>query len=1265
MQHREKKIDTYPLLQSQLGVFATWASFPSGMQYNLPAYSRLDKSVNTELLKQAYHKLADIHPTMKTHFVITDGMPRQYVDEKIEINLQAICMPEADAMQFMRDNVRPFDLLSGEPLVRGWLIETEQYKYLFFDIHHCICDGTALGIVLGGDLSKLYAGMPLTPEPITIMQYAVEEEMSFQTDVYSLSKSYFTQSFRNLNLISLASGVKNPLGKEIRRSAFLPMEGINNWCEAHNLHPSILFLSAFAYVMAECVNDKRVAFSTLYHGRNDKRMRSSMGMFIKTIPLLANADRECGVLDFLGNMNESMKTSIKASTYPMSHFCRDMNQKVGVVFNYIGAIVSELLFLDGKKYSVNQLEHDLTVSDVGVSIYLADGEYEVRLDTSDKLHDANYIQTLANAVKNCVVSMIENCKGKLKDVKLLDAEEEKRIIQMSAGKMTSYDMDKTWVDAFKEMATRYPDNICVADDMKGITYCQVDKLSDTLAHAIIKKGVKPDCFVCVLMDRNRYFVVAALAIHKAAAAYVPLDVEYPADRLRYMISDCGSEVLLTCHAVYDRWNGKDNNCKCNKVVFVDDVDFTEDTAPICLTKPQQKAYMIYTSGSTGVPKGVVITQGSLYAFTNTIVDQLHLTAGDRISSHSSFSFDAHIEDIFPVLTIGGSVHIIPENIRKDITEIYRFITDHNITGGGYTTMLTQLLVQHFDLKQRYIIAGGEKLQGVVSRETQIINTYGPTESTVDATIFYMEQNKEYDNIPIGRSVNNCYCFIVGAGGQLLPQGFTGQLCFAGPQIAQGYWNQPELTQEKFVDCLFLKSPEKMYLTGDLARYNRDGELEFMGRVDNQVKVRGYRIELGEIETHLLSLSSIRQAVANVIEKDGEKHLVAYYTVKDGCTITEEQIKRHIRHTPLAGYMHPEVYMQIDDIPMLPSGKVNRSALPAPVLDKLFKNVQPTNKDERILLDIVRNILSTDAVGVTDDLFYAGLSSISAISIVMEAIRNNINISISELMRHRNVRDTLSAAHEICFMANEQNEGKPAVVVVCGVTQYHDLEDIIDRLMNDHTVYVIDNVSDIYDKYLKGMKADEAAGLFVKKVSEVMPAETEVQAFIGHSFGGELAYRMAVEWHEKTGQTPEIEMYDTHWTPSIGRLSLIAKLISMLPNDVDQQLKDKYGMGIDKMTFDNSIVSRMIADDTPQTYHGKVVLHRAMKSDTEVYLNRFNDILNVVDIEVTDEMKDIIDQLMRSTSKKEDNEAYWRQYVPHIICDHREYSHLDILKSCNY
>ena len=557
-----------------------------------------------------------------------------------------------------------------------------------------------------------------------------------------------------------------------------------------------------------------------------------------------------------------------------------------------------------------------------------------------------------------------------------------RVISLSTGEQLDYDPSQIWVVLFQNQVRLNPEHTAVVAENGDLSYAELDQLSDRLAAALIEKeDIQPDEFIAVRMGRVKEFHVAVLAIHKIGAAYMPIDLEYPSERVAYMMADSGARLTLTEQRVAELL---DTDCP--------NLDLSARRSA------DRRAYMIYTSGSTGKPKGVVIPQRALTNFVHFIAKRWGLDAHSRIALHSNFAFDAAVEDLFPALTVGGTVFVVPESARKDIFEMRDYIAQNRINGGCYSTQFGQLLGMESELDLDYICLGGEAMTSVPQCRGAVYNTYGPTEFTVDATYFELEKGRDYDSIPIGRPLYNCAAYIVNDKLELLSLGEVGELCLAGPQLAEGYWNRPELTAEKFTTLKLSENETvRIYRTGDLARWNDEGQLEFCGRIDTQVKLRGFRVELGEVESRAARYPGIRQTAAEVRKNT----LCLYYTASEA--IDESALSAFMSES-LADYMVPGAFMRLDAMPYNVNGKIDRKALPDPALHTAQDYVAPETEVERDVVSAMAKVLGIDeALGVTHDFFELGGDSIKAIRLVSQLRKLGYAASVADVMKARTAR----------------------------------------------------------------------------------------------------------------------------------------------------------------------------------------------------------------------------------------------------------------------
>ncbi|HBS60840.1 MAG TPA: non-ribosomal peptide synthetase, partial [Firmicutes bacterium] len=521
------------------------------------------------------------------------------------------------------------------------------------------------------------------------------------------------------------------------------------------------------------------------------------------------------------------------------------------------------------------------------------------------------------------------------------------------------------------------------------------------------KGVKPDDRVAIMVSRSAEIMIGALAIMKAGGAYLPVDPDYPAERIRYMLADSGAQVLLSQGHLKNKAEGFSG-------VWLDLDDeglyAGEGTEIDSINKPSDLAYVIYTSGSTGKPKGVMIEHRNLINLCCSHNLSYNLTDADNSAAYIAFGFDGSVVSMFPPLAVGACLHIIPEEIRLLLDELNRYFEDNRITITVLPTQFAEQFVELVDNKSlKALVTGGEKLKVYNHRHYLLVNEYGPTENTVDATAFPVD--KSYANIPIGKPRHNVWAYVVDKQGCAQPVGVPGELWLGGAQVARGYLNRPELTAEKFVANPFAAGEEnaRVYKTGDLVRWLPDGNLEFLGRIDQQVKIRGYRIELGEIEQQLLQHPGITEAVVlDCDEAGGAKFLCAYAVV--AAELEDGALKAFLGRE-LPDYMIPAYFIWLDRIPMTVNGKVDKRALREMSKDFSARTeyVAPRNEAEEKMAAIWREVLDVEQVGIDDDFFSLGGHSLKATRLAAVVQKSfGVRMPITELFQQPTVRQLCQA-----------------------------------------------------------------------------------------------------------------------------------------------------------------------------------------------------------------------------------------------------------------
>ncbi|MFB6366856.1 amino acid adenylation domain-containing protein [Paenibacillus elgii] len=633
--------------------------------------------------------------------------------------------------------------------------------------------------------------------------------------------------------------------------------------------------------------------------------------------------------------------------------------------------------------------------DLAVRFALSD-VFEVRAEYKPEAFRSTTIRRLLGHVENIVLAWIESPRTPVGRIALLSQDERDQLLVGFNPTDAPFSSDATIHRLFAEQARRTPDRLAIVDGNDCLTYRQLDEQSNRMARMLIECGVQANAFVAVMTRPTLSMFAGILAVLKAGAAYVPIDPNYPPDRIRYILEDSGAKLLLTEgeSALPFAFEGQ-------VVDLADRRMHDGDASPLPeLAEPSALAYVIYTSGSTGQPKGTLIEHRSLVNFCEWHCSYFGVTMEDRSSKYCSVGFDASIVEIFPYLISGAAVHIIPEHIRLDAAELNGYFNRHGITISFLPTQLGEQFMKLPNRSLRALMAGGERLKTFHPQSYLIYNVYGPTENTIFTTTHLVKAHS--DNIPIGKPLNNVRLYILDACGEPQPVGVPGELCVSGIGLARGYLNRPQLTEEKFVAHPF-REGERLYRTGDLARWLPDGSVEYAGRLDHQVKIRGFRVETGEIEQRLRLYDQVLDCIVIAREDDaGRAYLCAYVVSEE--PLTRSELSAFLAEQ-LPDYMVPSWFVMLPRLPVNANGKVDRRALPEPERDaESASYAPPASEAEQGLAELWKELLGLRTVGVHDRFFDAGGHSLHAAVLRGQIERRfGVRLSIAELFEHATIR----------------------------------------------------------------------------------------------------------------------------------------------------------------------------------------------------------------------------------------------------------------------
>ncbi len=982
----------YPLSSTQTGIYFEWVKDKSLLQYNASFLCEFPEQIVAEKLREAYIRVVEAHPILKSRIRIEGETVFQYFQEHDPVEIPLKKVSESVLKTRISEFIRPFDL-AREPLFRIEILQVGEKLYALSDFHHIIFDGTSLTL-FNQDLAKAYAGENIDKETFTLADFALLESSQVGNAEYLEAETFFAKRLKEVTMTRLPSlSNKEPEpGYQQRTSEFVTTDEVNSFCRRLGISPNNLFAGALGIVLSRYTREKQVAFCTVHNGRLDERLLRDVGMFVKTLPVVIKMQKDQHVSDYLADIRADLSGLWKKTAFPFTDMVDKFHTSKEIMYAFQKGFY-EYFTMEGSEVRSSYLHTGLTSDSLNIYVFEEHDEYEIRCEYNDNLYDQEYMQTLALAIKNTVLNIMANENADCGDISILSPEQEAKVIAISSGEQLEHDRSLTLTDLFREQVGKSPDRTAVVFEKRKLTYRELDEASERIAKVLHASGVQRGQVVGVMIDRSEYMAVYPLAVMKAGAAYMPLDYSMPADRLSFMVKDAGAKHILSegtrVKDILPDFDGE--------VINYDQLDFNSLTGEGHLPSPAPEDFyvLLYTSGSTGTPKGCMLEHRNMVNFCRWYVKDFDVTPEDRAVAYANFAFDAHMIDIFPMLSVGASVYILPSAMRMDLVGMNRYMEENQLTIGFMTTQIGRQFAEDMNNHSlRLLSVGGERLIPTRKPPYRFYNVYGPTECTLFSTFYSIDH--DYDSSVIGHSMANVQNFIMDGDLQLLPVGVPGELCIGGEGVGRGYLGREDLNAVKFMPW----RGKKLYRSGDLARYNKAGEIEYLSRLDNQVKLRGLRIELGEIENVMSGFDGISAAVTDVKEIGGVQHLCGYFTAKDPVDL--EMLRNHLRQS-LSEFMVPTAFIQMEKFPLTNNGKVNRKILPVPQM-QLEAIVAPQTEAQQNLFVIISELLKTDDFGIDTNLFSLGLTSILAIKLSV-TIQNRLGISVmtKDILKLKTIR----------------------------------------------------------------------------------------------------------------------------------------------------------------------------------------------------------------------------------------------------------------------
>ncbi|MEL6969054.1 MAG: amino acid adenylation domain-containing protein [Bacteroidota bacterium] len=955
---------------------------PQSPQYNIGGYAHIKGFVEQELLQAALRAVVDAHDIFSFSFFETEGLPVYKTATREQLKFSCISgLSEAEAKERIKANfLLPFDLQNEEALFEFWLLEINPQSFIWYaKFHHIIGDGFSFNLLFNETQKAYQAKLAVSDaQPASLFSgnyqaFIADEQHSLNSAKYLADKSYWVQKFSQpVSLIFSRSEVGNKNFSRQFRLLNEPYRRLLDFCAKEKISALHFFIASWALVLAKFYRREVIHLSTPVANRSNANARSTFGPFIQLLLLQVEINDDLTVLDLCRVVKRTLSDSYRHRSFRLTDLLREVSvlpsrpydTRISYEkFNYtqtFGEYEAQIVALS------NESEDD------PVSIHIMDhgnGSLEFRLDFNSAYLSSAEAAQLTTSYQYVLDRFLLQESTKCERLTISSPVQREAALRLSQGPEVVYSAT-TFVEAWEESLRKFPEQVALSFQDQSYSYAEVDTVANYLVRTLVDIGVKHGDRIGLMLSRSEKMLPSILALFKVGAVYVPIDNSYPATRKKFIAEDSELKLIL----VDANSTSFDSEREFN-IEFVNPVVIDTGTELLVNIEPGDLAYIIYTSGSTGTPKGVLIQHSALVDYAQTFAAYFELKREDSIAQQSSLSFDTSVEELFPILTVGGRLVIV--ETPKDFHQLFTVCENNKVTILSTNPFALQYLNQHVDkyaLSLRVVISGGDVIRANqidrLLEKFSVFNTYGPTESTVCATYHPIQQLES--SIPIGKPIANRNIYVL-AEDNLQPPGALGEIGIGGQGLAVSYLNQADLTAAAFVTV----NGERIYRTGDLGKWDHQGRLLFAGRKDQQLSYRGYRIEAGEIETQIKALNArITDCLVTIRLVNDAPVLVAYLISDEPESAAFSYGSALRKHLP--AFMIPTYFMRLASFPTTPNGKMDAKALPLPVQgEKKQQKTLASTPEELIVANIWGQLLQTQELDVQTSFFELGGHSLLA------------------------------------------------------------------------------------------------------------------------------------------------------------------------------------------------------------------------------------------------------------------------------------------------
>jgi aspartate racemase len=1196
-----------PLSFYQQGLWVLSQLLPDTSLYHVPKGLRLTGELNVTALNRALNHLVMRHESLRTSFAVTDGVPAQVVAEDVTLDLPLVDLSHVAAAErdatvhrmLAADARRPFDLANG-PLIRSSLYRLQETEHiLLVTLHHIVTDGWSMGI-FERELSALYEafakGEP-SPLPELVVQYpdyALWHRDWFAKEGYESQLAYWKNVFKTQPpVLELPADHPRPaiqahtVFRGVKRKLSLSREltrKLKALCQKEESTLFMLLLGAYQTLLHRYTGEDDIVVGSPIAGRCLAETEQLIGLFINALALRVDLSGDPTFSELIRRVKEVALGAYAHQDLPFEMLVKEVQPGRSLAHNPLFQVMFVLQSdpttvrpVGDLQMSHVQVENIAANFDLTLDVVERDGQLECMFECNADLFDEDRITRLLGHFNNLLEGIAADPQQRLSQLPLISESERRQLLVEWTDTARPYPANNSVQELFEEQVALAPDAVALNFGDERLSYRELNERANQLAHYLISQNLRPESRIGVCFERSPELIVSLLAILKVGGAYVPLDPGYPSARLAFMMEDAEVGTLITQQSLLDHFSDSTTRAVC-----FDELDLANELSsnPTCAGNGDSLAYVMYTSGSTGKPKGVAVTHRNIVRLVKN-TNYARLASDEVFLQFAPISFDASTFEIWGSLLNGARLALMPGGAAS-LDELGVALKKHQVTTLWLTAGLFHLMVDtHLDdLKGlRQLLAGGDVLSVPhVKRVLQelpdcrLINGYGPTENTTFTCCFPITEAGVNGSVPIGRAISNTSVYVLDRHRNPSPIGIPGELYVGGDGLARGYLNRPALTAEKFIRGP-LGVRDTLYRTGDLVRYRKDGELEFLGRIDGQVKVRGYRIELGEIETVLGEHQAIREAAVITRKDQGDKHLAAFVVPRDDTGVTAEELRSFLGQR-LPGHMVPSAITVLPKLPLSANGKVDKAALAAiktnsserQVVTATETSVAPSDQLEHKLLKIWERVLGVGTINVDDNFFELGGHSLLAVRLFAQIEKSfGRNLPLATLFQAPTVRQLASLMREAGWDAlwsslvplQQGGNRRPFFCIHAAggnVLEYHDLARL---LGSDQPFY------GLQAQGLDGNKPPhttiaEMASHYLKEIRDVQPEGPYLLG--GRSSGGTIAFEMACQLQaagEEVGLLALLDAYPAGYfklLPGSGSFSQRAQRVFRKAQTHGQNLK---------------------------------------------------------------------------------------------------------------